>query len=77
MINLQFFSIIYLNILGYMRAEKQKETEMRMNAELELQRIRTQLTVDQQKIAVLEADLGKFRMEAEVKNFIRYNLMKF
>lgn len=53
-------------IIGYMRSEKQKETELRMNAELELQRIRTQATVDQQKIVALETDVAKLRTEAEV-----------
>ncbi|KAL3100891.1 hypothetical protein niasHT_029312 [Heterodera trifolii] len=52
-------------IIGYMRAEKQKETEMRMNAELELQRIRTQATIDQHKIVHMEAEVAKLRAEAE------------
>jgi hypothetical protein len=55
-------------IIGYMRTEKQKETELRMNAELELQRIRAQAGMDQQKIFDLEAQMVKLRNEAEVVN---------
>uniref|UniRef100_A0A183BST9 Nucleoprotein TPR n=1 Tax=Globodera pallida TaxID=36090 RepID=A0A183BST9_GLOPA len=52
-------------IIGYMRTEKQKETELRMNAELELQRIRTQTSIDQHKIAHMETEVAMLRTEAE------------
>uniref|UniRef100_A0A914I796 HAMP domain-containing protein n=1 Tax=Globodera rostochiensis TaxID=31243 RepID=A0A914I796_GLORO len=52
-------------IIGYMRTEKQKETELRMNAELELQRIRTQTGIDQHKIAHMETEVAMLRTEAE------------
>ena len=54
-------------IIGYMREEKQKETELRMNAELELQRVHAQTTIDQQRIANLDAELMKTRTAAEVE----------
>jgi hypothetical protein len=49
-----------------MRTEKQKETELRMNAELDLQRIRAQTSMDQQRILQMESELSKLRTENEV-----------
>lgn len=53
-------------LIKYMRAEKQKETELRMNAELELQRVKAQLSIDQQNRIKLESELAKARSMAEV-----------
>uniref|UniRef100_A0A915M9A7 Nucleoprotein TPR n=1 Tax=Meloidogyne javanica TaxID=6303 RepID=A0A915M9A7_MELJA len=53
-------------IIGYMRTDKQKETELRMSAELELQRIRAKSTVDQQKILQLESEIAKLTNEVEI-----------
>ena len=53
-------------IIGYMRQEKQKETEIRMNAELELQRVKVQSSMDHQKIITLETELIRTRNSAEV-----------
>lgn len=53
-------------IIGYMRTDKQKETELRMSAELELQRIRAKSNVDQQKILQLESEVSKLTNEVEI-----------
>nr|CAD2202080.1 unnamed protein product [Meloidogyne enterolobii] len=53
-------------IIGYMRTDKQKETELCMSAELELQRIRAKSTVDQQKILQLESEIAKLTNEVEL-----------
>jgi hypothetical protein len=53
-------------IIRYIREEKQKETELRMNAELELQRVKAQTSIGQQKILSMEADLLRVRNEAQV-----------
>ena len=63
-------------IMGYMRAEKQKEMELRMNAELDLQRIRAQAGLDQQRIVQLETELTALRAEAEVLNFLKIKTQK-
>lgn len=55
-------------IIGYMRTEKQKEMELRMNAELEVNRIRAQAGMDQQRIAQLESDNTKLRNEVEINS---------
>uniref|UniRef100_A0A915DZC6 Nucleoprotein TPR n=1 Tax=Ditylenchus dipsaci TaxID=166011 RepID=A0A915DZC6_9BILA len=52
-------------IIGYMRVEKQKETEMRMNAELDLQRLKAKASIDQQKIFTLESELNQVRTVAD------------
>ena len=49
-----------------MRSDKQKETELRMSAELELQRIRAKSNVDQQRILQLESEISKLTNEVEI-----------
>uniref|UniRef100_A0A915M581 Nucleoprotein TPR n=1 Tax=Meloidogyne javanica TaxID=6303 RepID=A0A915M581_MELJA len=55
-------------IIGYMRTDKQKETELCMSAELELQRIRAKSTVDQQKILQLESEIAKLANKLDELN---------
>ncbi|KAI1723190.1 nucleoprotein TPR [Ditylenchus destructor] len=52
-------------IIGYMRIEKQKETELRMNAELDLQRERAKSSIEQEKIRSIEAELISLRNTAQ------------
>jgi chromosome segregation ATPase len=42
-------------IIKYLRNEKNKETELRMNAELDFQRLKAQCAVDERKILTLES----------------------
>jgi predicted nucleic acid-binding Zn-ribbon protein len=49
-----------------MRSDKQKETELRMSAELELQRIRAKSSVDHRRILQLESEVSKLTNEVEI-----------
>lgn len=55
----------FAQIVSFMRTEKHRETELRMNAELDVQRLQAQHTVDAQKIQTLEARVIKLTNEID------------
>ena len=62
-------------IIGYMREEKTRETELRMNAELEMQRVKAKCQLAEERAGKMEAELEQAKQVGAWKWFLK--LMDF